>query len=132
MSINLQEVTKSVYQLLRPQVPMPLYNRLAAYNARAPYAIFDVDETGLHEYFSGTSDHTIFITITFYASRNQGAGALRRIADKVGGVFHKTHPVIAGMAGTDMRCLAEDNLVNAGNNLWGLTIRLKLVGSATA
>jgi len=138
--IDLQDITISMYKLLLLTLPgMTVYNSIAAYDRESPYAVFDLVEGGArggagHDYFGDDpgTDHVFVLSVKLYASRDEGAGALRRSAARMISALHRTRPTLTGLSASEIRVRQRGNTVHAGNNLWMINPVFSIVGSATS
>jgi len=131
--INLQDVTKSLYRLIAPQLGLVLYNKRAKHSTNQPYAVFNVTEAENHEYFSGTSDSDLMIDVSFYYTTERGAGYVRRSIDALIAKLHKTTPAIAGMIKAEIRMLpsGRGQVEFVGNNIYQQTVLFSLRGTSS-
>jgi len=133
--INLQDVTKSLYGLLKGFSVIPVFNSRAPYATKVPYCVFNVTEVENHEYFSGESDSDLVVDVSIFDSVMHGQGYIRRIADTLIGKLHKTQPTIDGMMdGADIRMLpgGRGQVEFVGNNVYRQTMLFSLRGTSSS
>jgi len=133
--INLQDITRDISRLLTAALTgVSIYNEIAPYDRVSPYGVFTLVETSQRAAFGGAAndDHVLALTVRLYASRDEGAGALRRTAHSLILALHRARPTLTGLAGVEVMVRPGNGSVsNAGNNLWGITTLFSITGSAT-